>query len=161
MDPAVSQVLTFGLSAGVGLLVGLERERNPTSKAGVRTFTLIAVFGTLCALVSEATSGGWMLGAGALVIGASLITAYALDRKAAVDDFGTTTVVAALVVFALGAVNHYGHRVLTVSIGVGMTVLLYYKAELEGFSKNLTRKELRSALQFAVLSAVDRRDMEP
>ena len=41
MDGTLPLVLTFAVSAAIGLLVGLERERKPTTKAGVRTFTLI------------------------------------------------------------------------------------------------------------------------
>jgi hypothetical protein len=41
--------VSFALSAGIGLLVGLERERNPSSKAGVRMFGLIAGLGSLAA----------------------------------------------------------------------------------------------------------------
>ena len=40
------------------------------------------------------------------------------------------------------------------ALGVGMTVLLYFKAELEGFSQKLTAQDIRSMLQFAVLTAV-------
>lgn len=149
-EPAI----TVASSAGVGFLVGLERERNPTAKAGVRTFTLIAVLGTLCALLAGATSSGWILGVGAAVVGASITTAYALDRSSSSVDFGTTTVVAAILVFTLGAVNDHGNRTLTVAVGVATTVVLHFKAEIEGFSHRLTPQDIRSALQFAVLSAV-------
>jgi len=57
-------------------------------------------------------------------------------------------------VFFLGAANYYGYRTLAVALGVGMTVLLYFKAELEGFSQKLTGRDIRSMLQFAVLTAV-------
>ena len=70
------------------------------------------------------------------------------------DDAGTTTVVAAIAVFFLGAANYYGYRTLAVALGVGITVLLYFKAELEGFSQKLTGQDIRSMLQFAVLTAV-------
>ncbi len=45
----------FAISLAIGLLIGLERERTPTAKAGLRTFTLVALFGTLAALLSEQT----------------------------------------------------------------------------------------------------------
>ena len=62
----LSLVLTFAVSAAIGLLVGLERERKPSAKAGVRTFTLIALLGSLAALLDEATESAWALGAGAV-----------------------------------------------------------------------------------------------
>lgn len=154
MNGAVSLVLTFLVSAAVGLLVGLERERKPSAKAGVRTFTLIALLGSLSALLAEATDSAWTLGAGAVAVTGALVAAYLQDRESVKDDSGTTTVMAALVVFFLGAINYYGYRTPAVALGVGITVLLYFKAEIEGFSHKLTATDLRSMLQFAVLTAV-------
>jgi uncharacterized membrane protein (DUF4010 family) len=70
------------------------------------------------------------------------------------EDSGTTTVVAALVVFFLGAINFHGYRVVAVALGDAMTVLLHFKSELEQFSQKLTPRDIRSMLQFAALSAV-------
>jgi len=154
MDGTLSLVLTFSVSAGIGLLVGLERERKPATKAGVRTFTLIAVLGTLAALLDDATRSEWALAAGAVCVTATLVAAYLHDRDTVRDDSGTTTVVAALAVFFLGAMNYHGYRIPAVALGVAITVLLYFKAEIEGFSQKLTGQDVRSMLQFAVLTAV-------
>jgi uncharacterized membrane protein (DUF4010 family) len=154
MNGTLSLVLTFCVSAGIGLLVGLERERKPSAKAGVRTFTLIALVGSLAALLTEATASAWALGAGAVAVTGTLVAAYLQDPESVRDDSGTTTVVAALAVFFLGAINYYGHRTPAVALGVGITVLLYFKAEIEGFSHTLTGQDVRSMLQFAVLTAV-------
>ena len=43
--PALRPAFVFFASLAVGLLVGLERERRPETKAGVRTFALITAFG--------------------------------------------------------------------------------------------------------------------
>src|SRR5215471_3612076 len=102
MDDSLSLAIGFGLSAGVGLLIGLERERHPTAKAGVRTFALIAVLGSLAALLSNATGSGWPLAAGAICVTATLVAAYLQDRTSIKDDSGTTTVVAAACTFFLG-----------------------------------------------------------
>ena len=154
MNSTLTQVVSFAVSAGIGLLVGLERERKPSAKAGVRTFALIAVLGSLAALLTEATGSAWALAAGAVCVTGALVAAYLQDRESIHDDAGTTTVVAAIAVFFLGAANYYGYRTLAVALGVGMTALLYFKAELEGFSQKLTGQDIRSMLQFAVLTAV-------
>jgi uncharacterized membrane protein (DUF4010 family) len=154
MDGTLSLVLTFSVSAAIGLLVGLERERKPSAKAGVRTFTLIALLGSLSALLAEATDSAWTLGAGAVAVTGALVAAYLQDRETVRDDSGTTTVMAALAVFFLGGINYYGYRTPAVALGVGITVLLYFKAEIEGFSHKLTGQDVRSMLQFAVLTAV-------
>jgi uncharacterized membrane protein (DUF4010 family) len=154
MNGTLSLVLTFAVSAAIGLLVGLERERKPTAKAGVRTFTLIALLGTLAALLDETAGSEWALAAGAVCVTATLVAAYLHDRDTVRDDSGTTTVVAALAVFFLGAMNYHGYRLPAVALGVAITVLLYFKAEIEGFSHKLTGQDVRSMLQFAVLTAV-------
>lgn len=42
----------LAVSFGLGLLLGLQRERAESSIAGIRTFPLIALFGTVCALIT-------------------------------------------------------------------------------------------------------------
>jgi uncharacterized membrane protein (DUF4010 family) len=154
MNDAASLALTFATSAAIGLLVGLERERNPRAKAGLRTFALIAVLGSTTALLAQATDSGWVLGAGLLTIGIAIAGAHLVDPETRPDDFGTTTVVAALLVFALGAINAFGYRLLAVAVGIGMTALLHFKVELEGAAQRLTPIDIRSMLQFGAVSAV-------
>jgi len=120
----------------------------------VRTFALIAVLGSLAGLLSDATGSAWALGAGAVCVTGALVAAYLQDPDSIRDDAGTTTVMAAIAVFFLGAANYFGYRTPAVALGVGLTVLLYFKAELEGFSQRLTGQDIRSMLQFAVLTAV-------
>ncbi len=154
MDHDLQSIFALATSAGIGLLVGLERERNPRAKAGLRTFALIAVLGTLSMMLSQALSSGWILAAALLVVGGTVAGAHFMDPETKVDASGTTTVIAAAVVFALGAMIALGERQLAVGLGVGVTVLLYFKTELEGFSHRLTTQDLSSMLRFAVLSAV-------
>ena len=40
-------VQAFATALGIGLLVGMERERRPDSAAGLRTFALVAMLGGL------------------------------------------------------------------------------------------------------------------
>ena len=98
MDETVDLLGTLALSAGIGLLVGLERERKPSAKAGVRTFALIALLGSLAAVVERAAGSGWIIGLGALAVAGTLVAAYLHDRETITDDSGTTTIIAAVVV---------------------------------------------------------------
>ncbi|MFM9887290.1 MAG: MgtC/SapB family protein [Burkholderiales bacterium] len=143
----------FGLSLAIGLLIGLERERRPEAKAGVRTFPLIALLGTASALLAEQLQSPWIIAVTIGLVGASLIVAYAVDRNASADA-GTTTVVAALVCFSLGAMLWKGHSGLALSLAIVTTTLLHFKTELEGFSHKLTPQDVVSTLQFAALSFV-------
>jgi uncharacterized membrane protein (DUF4010 family) len=150
----LDRALAFVSSAGVGLLVGLERERNPHAKAGLRTFALIAVLGTLCALLAQASGSGLVIAAGAIAVAVTIGGAYLVDPATVADDSGTTTTIAALVVFGLGAANFYGHMQLAVGAGIVMTALLHFKTELEGAANRLTPTDLRSMLQFGAVTAI-------
>ncbi len=143
----------FMTSLAIGLLIGLERERRSSAKAGLRTFALVALLGTLSGMLAEKTGSGWILAAGLLSVGAMIIAAY-INRPDDAGDSGTTSVVAILVCFCLGAAVWFGYGTLAVMLGIATTVLLYFKAELHGLSSQLTSKDLISILQFAVLSFV-------
>ena len=141
----------FLTSLGIGLLIGLERERRPEPKAGLRTFALVALLGTLAAMLGDRVGGGWMLAAGLLAVAAMMIVVTRADVQ---GDPGTTSVVALMFCYGLGAAVWYGHSTLAVMLAIASTALLYFKTELHGFTHNLTRRDLISILQFAVLSFV-------
>ena len=42
----------------IGLLIGLERERNPTAKEGLRTFALVALAGAAAATLAKSGLAG-------------------------------------------------------------------------------------------------------
>ena len=156
-DPLVSDAglaffKAFSISLGIGLLMGLERERNPSARAGLRTFGLVALFGTVAALLGEKTQSPWLLAAGLLVIGGMMIASYAANPDR--DDPGTTSVVAIMLCYAYGAMIWYGYQTFAVMLAIVTTVLLYFKSELRSLSQRLTRRDLISMLQFGVLSLV-------
>jgi len=155
---ALPQFLT---SLAIGLLIGLERERTPSAKAGLRTFALVAIFGTLSALLTTKLGSPWMLIAGLLAVAGMIIAAYhnnpieplrqAQDRE---NDPGTTTVIALLLCYGLGAMIWYGLAKLAVMLAIGVTALLYFKPELRGMSQRLKRSDLVAVLQFSVLTFI-------
>ena len=144
--------IRFGASLGIGLLIGLERERHPEAKAGVRTFALVALFGTLAALVGGLSQSPWTVPLGLAAVAAMVIAANA--REPSRDDPGTTTVVAAAVCYLLGALVELGDATLAGALAIGVAALLYFKPEIEGFSTALKRHEQVSVLQFLVASFV-------
>ena len=150
LDPALWLAIGGGL--GIGLLIGLERERNPAGKAGVRTFALVSLLGTLVALLGMYVDSAWLLPAGLLAVTGMLIVAYA--RVAPAEDPGTTTVAAAGVAYLLGALAGLGEAPLAAAIAIVVTALLYFKPELEGWSSALRREEQVSLLQFLVITFI-------
>lgn len=147
---ALPQFLT---SLAIGLLIGLERERNPSAKAGLRTFALVALFGTLSAMLSSKADSPWLLIAGLCIVGLMIIAAY-FNSPGEESDPGTTTVAALLLCYALGALIWYGYSKLAIMLAITTTILLYFKPELRGMTQRLTRRDLVSVLQFLVLTFI-------
>ena len=150
LDPALWLAIGGGL--GIGLLIGLERERNPAGKAGVRTFALVSLLGTLASLLGGYVDTAWLLPAGLLAVTGMLIVAYA--RVPPTEDPGTTTVAAAGVAYLLGALAGLGEATLAAALAILVTALLYFKPELESWSAALKREEQVSLLQFLVITFI-------
>jgi uncharacterized membrane protein (DUF4010 family) len=143
----------LGVSLALGLLVGLERERAESSIAGIRTFPLISVFGTVCAQIGY-VAGGWIVAAGLVSLAATLIFANIAKMKSGDPDPGITTEVAALLLFGLGALIVYGTMQAAVVMGGAMAVLLHLKDSLHRFSGRVGDRDMRAMMQFVVLSLV-------
>jgi len=146
---ALSHFLT---SLAIGLLIGMERERSPGSRAGLRTFALVALFGTLTAMLSEKATP-WLLLGGLMIVGLMTVAAYFRVKDDSADP-GTTTVIAILICYGLGATVWYHNEKLAVMLAIITTMLLYFKAELHGITEKLSRRDLISILQFAVLTFI-------
>ncbi len=143
----------FTTSLGIGLLIGMERERRPDSAAGLRTFALVSMLGCLFALLGEKTGGPWILAVGLLVIaGAMVASNFSAQQEEKYRGF--TSEAAIIVTYGLGAAIWFGYSTLAVMLAITTTVLLYFKAELRQFSERMTPKDINSILQFAVLSLV-------
>lgn len=153
-DEALFHLPHFATSLAIGLFIGLERERSPSAKAGLRTFALVALFGTLAAMLSERTESPWFLAAGLLIVGAMVIAAYLRTRDDNTIDPGTTTVAAIIICYGLGAIVWYGDTKLALMLAIVTTILLYFKTELHGMTQKLDRRDLVSILQFAVLTFI-------
>lgn len=139
-------------SLAIGLLVGLERERHPDAKAGVRTFALLALLGALAALPEVRANGSWLPAAGMLATVAILVAAHLHDLRG--EDPGTTTMAAGCVCYLLGALAGAGDPGLAGGLAIAVTALLYFKPEIEGVSAALQRHEQVSVLQFLVASFI-------
>jgi uncharacterized membrane protein (DUF4010 family) len=143
----------FSTALGIGLLIGMERERRPDSAAGLRTFALVAMLGCLFALLTEKTGGPWILAAGLLVLATAMVASN-FSTQQEEQYRGFTSEAAIIVTYGLGAAIWFGYSTLAVMLAIATTVLLYFKAELRQFSERMTPKDINSILQFAVLSLV-------
>jgi uncharacterized membrane protein (DUF4010 family) len=153
LNNGIESLPQFVTSLAIGLLIGLERERNPSARAGLRTFALVAMFGTLSALLSGKLDTPWLLIAGLLAVAGMIIAAYH-NKPVEEGDPGTTTVIALLLCYGLGAMIWFGLAKLAVMLAIAVTALLYFKPELRGMSQRLTRSDLVAVLQFSVLTFI-------
>lgn len=140
------------LALGIGLLVGVERERSkgdgPTrGAAGLRTFALIGLVGGVVGLIGEplltAVSG--------LFVAAAAVASYRGSRR---DDPGLTTEVAMFATFLLGLMTADRPQA-AAAAGVVMAVLLAARAPLQALVRDvLTQRELMDGLAFAIAALV-------
>jgi uncharacterized membrane protein (DUF4010 family) len=150
MDP-LDALRLLATAAALGLLVGLQREHAGTGLAGIRTFPLITVFGTLCALLAPGF-GAWMVAAGLLAVGAMLVAGNL--RRAPEDGGGTTTEMAALLMYALGAYLAVGRPVVAVVVAGALAVLLHLKRPMHDFVHRIDQGDLRAVMQFVLITLV-------
>ena len=143
----------LAVSFGLGLLLGLERERRGSSIAGIRTFPIISLFGTVCAQVGQ-TFGGWIVAVGLIALAAIVVCANFAQIKKGTIDPGMTTEAAALLLYAVGALIVIGYLAAAVVIAGAMAVLLHSKKPLHNFARAVGERDMRAIMQFVLLSLV-------
>lgn len=145
-----------GLALAIGLLIGLQRERAKETPAGIRTFALISLTGYFVGILTERYSAG-ILVAGILFLGAALgIGNLIASRKKEKHGGGTTTEIAALFVFVIGAylAGAEADKSFAVLFSGVTALLLYYKKPMHGFVKGLEAEDVRAIMQFVLITLV-------
>lgn len=150
LTPFFTGLLT---AAGVGLIIGLEREFNthdePAHIGGIRTFILTAMLG-YCA--------GWMgqsgLDAALIVVLAGFfgLVAVAYYVQTLHHKMGLTTEIALMLTLLLGVAIASGYVRESLAVVVLMTLVLSLKDELHGFIQRITEDELFAFIKFIVLA---------
>lgn len=156
----------IGVATGLGLLVGLQRQRTVDEVAGVRTFPLITLLGLALALLSD-LYGGWVLAAGLLAV-LTLITAgnAARWRARPEPDHGITTEVAALVMYAVGAAVGAGLMAPAVVTTGLVAALLHWRDPLHALAQRVGDADFDAVVRFVlialvILPALPNRDFGP
>jgi uncharacterized membrane protein (DUF4010 family) len=126
----------LGLALAIGVLVGVERGWHGREipeggrTAGLRTYSLIGLLGGIAALLGQAF-GGWAFAAVALPLAFAFIL-FKHQEQLDEHDHSVTAVVAALMVFALGAYAQVGDWRLSAAAAVVTAGLLAFKTVLHG-----------------------------
>jgi uncharacterized membrane protein (DUF4010 family) len=147
MPPLHPLVLGFLVALGVGLLIGIDRERKkgegPTRQpAGLRTFTVASLLGA----VAVAVGGELLLAAVVLAVVVFAGLSYWLARD---SDPGLTTETALVLTTLLGGLA-IREPAFAAGLGVVVAALLTARTALHRFVRSvLTDEEIRSLLIFA------------
>jgi uncharacterized membrane protein (DUF4010 family) len=142
-------LLRIVLAGALGLFLGLEREWSHKS-AGIRTFSLISLLAAVFTVLDQPL----LLAIGGLFVafqGLMLAVRGLLIEEAGLS---LTTSVSMLVAYGVGILVGTGRLVEGVTVAVLSSLLLVLKRELHSFAWGLTREELRSTTEFAVLAFV-------
>jgi len=148
--------LRLFMALALGFLAGMEREstgaRSPKGArvhAGVRTYSILSLFGYGCAWLS--TNGfPLVLPVGLLAVTAlTVITNVARQRG---GHIGFTSEVAAHLTYVVGALCLTTAVWLPLALGISSTVLLSEKGQLENLVHRLERAEFLAILRFLVVT---------
>lgn len=147
-------ILKFLISLALGALIGIERERKQEGAefAGIRTFILIALMGTLSAYMSKDLPYFWLLSFSGLVVLVGL--SYLISTRKN-GDVGITTEIAAFLTFILGLLCFTDEGMLLAPIlAIILTTILAVKPHLHQFAHQVSEKELLNTLKFLIIAFV-------
>lgn len=140
------------LSLVLGLIIGAEREFKAKEAifAGIRTFPLLALLGTISSFIYEKYWEGALYISFSAIALLVIINFYLEYKK----DVGITTEVSVLITFIIGILVYFNHFYLALFITFITATLLALKKQLEEFAKSLIFEDIVAVLKFFLLTAV-------
>ena len=151
-DPDLA--LRFAVALGLGMLIGLERERSKSEEggAGVRTFALIALTGAIAGYLGKTLGLDWLalsifFAVAALIIGQYVVTSLR-------GDTGITTEISALLAFLLGLLCAHGQLQLAAWVAVAMALLLALKGWLHELASRINVSDVEATLKFGIVTLI-------
>ena len=145
-----SELSPIAVAVAIGLMIGFERERSHRGVhrqfAGTRTFAVLALAGALAALIGPAAI--------AVGLGAAALLVAVAYQKSGGSEAGSTTEVAALATYLLGALAHQ-RAGLAVAVGIILVGILMSKDQVHHLiSDVVTDEEATDAVKFLVVAFV-------
>ena len=147
MDLPFLLALKVAASASIGILIGLERTWAH-KEAGVRSFAIAALLGTLSWLVTPTLA---YVQVGIVVVVLLLVNVYGMWNERSLE---ITTSLALAAVNVLGIVIGIGDFFLAFASALVIAALLAWKTELVTFSSKLTAAEIRGTLLLGFITVV-------
>ncbi|MET6990881.1 MgtC/SapB family protein [Sediminicola arcticus] len=142
------------VAAGIGFVLGLEREFSKHSEkeelfAGVRTFTIVSLFGFIAALLSFILNE-WVFAIGFFGVVFLVAIAYWID--ASKGKTGGTTEFATIFTYLLGGLTLMGFLTESLAFMVIVVVILSLKVKLKSIIGQLTQEEIYAFVRFVVIA---------
>jgi uncharacterized membrane protein (DUF4010 family) len=145
--------IRLAVALGLGLLVGLQRERVDSGVAGIRTFALITVFGAVIGQIGK-TFGGWVVAVGLIAV-AILVTAGNLARLSKGEaEPGQTTEITALLMYGVGVWLVIGSMPVAVVLAGVVALLLHLREPLHEFAGRMGEGDIRAIMQLVLIALV-------
>jgi uncharacterized membrane protein (DUF4010 family) len=143
-------LLRLAVALGLGLIVGLQRERSGSPLGGFRTFPLATLLGSVNGLLAT-HFGAWPIAAGLVVVGALLVMGNIEHPE---RGAGLTTEMAMLLMYSVGAFVMVGPMSVAVIVGGTVAVLLHLKPEMHSIARRLEDPDFRAIMQFVLITMV-------
>jgi uncharacterized membrane protein (DUF4010 family) len=142
----------------VGLMIGVERgwssrtEQEGERVAGIRTFSLIALFGGLSSILSKEI-GEWFIVVPFTAIALLVIVGHVLETRES-GDKGMTTEVSILLTYILAAWAAMGFQMYALVTTVIVVTILSLKPVLHQWLSNLRVEEIYAGVKLLIISIV-------
>lgn len=151
-DPHLA--LRFAVALGLGILIGLERERAKGEEggAGVRTFALIALTGAIAGYLDRDLGLSGLAFAVFVAVAALLVSLYVLTSLR--GDTGVTTEISALLAFLLGLLCAHGQLQVAAWVAVAMALMLALKDWLHRLARRIDAADVEATLKFAIVTLI-------
>jgi len=147
-------LLRMAIALGMGLLVGLQRERKGDELAGIRTFGLITLAGAMAGVISAQITEYWLLAAGTLSVAVMMAVGHFRAQVTGGKPSGLTTEFAAVLMFMLGAYVAIGEVSIGIVAGGSVALLLHWKGPLHNFVNRMGERDVQSIMQFVLIALV-------
>jgi uncharacterized membrane protein (DUF4010 family) len=146
--------LRFVVAIGLGMLLGLERERTKGEEgsAGVRSFALIALSGALAGYVGEHLGLAWLALAMFIALATLILGMYVVTSLR--GPAGITTEISALLAFMLGLLCIHGQLQLASWVAVAMALLLALKDWLHRLASRIDANDVEATLKFCIVTLI-------
>lgn len=160
MEQEITILWNLLTALGIGLLIGIERGWNGRLEdegdrvAGIRTFSLVGLFGGIWTEVSSLMNE-WVLAIGFLAFTALVITSYIIEATVNEDkDLGITTEVALLLTFSLSSWAAFGYHLYALGATVIVITLLSLKPTLHSWLNKIEVKEIYAGIKLLIITVI-------